>query len=975
MRRFTALIPNFGLLLALGLSGSPAGADDALSPDQEQFFETRVRPLLAAKCHECHGPAKQESGLRLDSRAAALAGGDSGTPAVVPGKPDASQLIAAVKHTGDYQMPPTGKLSDDEIAILTQWVEMGSPWPKSAEAAVGLSAAERVEMDRRNHWALRPVIRPPIPATNPASVRASAPPASAEPPQVASPPHAIGSTAIEPARGAIDAFLRARLAEKQLSPSPPADRRTLLRRASFDLVGLPPTAEEVDEFAADASPDAYERRVDRLLASPRHGERWGRHWLDVARYGDTKGYAFQQERRYPYAYTYRDYVIAAFNADKPYDQFVVEQLAADKLPLGDDKTPLAAMGFLTTGRKFNDIHNDIDDQIDVVSRGLMGLTIGCARCHDHKYDAIPMEDYYSLHGIFASSRMPEELPLIGSPQQGEEYRKFEAELKKRQEELAQFDAKKYDEILEQVRRQSADYMAISLLGRDRNSLVGRAMGFLQVSIGDVRRRLVERWRDYLAQHARPEHAALGPWAALSVLEGNGFAEKAKEEIGRFAARPDGTQPAEANPLVKAAFSAEMPASRFDLARIYGKVLNEAYEQWKSAGGNAEALGKLDPPWRQLAEILLGPGAPTDIPREQIADYFTRDERQKRRDIQRKIDSFTANSPLAPPRAMVLQENPQPVQPVVFLRGNPARPGKQVPRQMPALVVGQDRQAFSSGGRLELARAIVAPDNPLTRRVIVNRLWMHHFGEPLVLSPSDFGIRTAPPTHPELLDWLASRLLESGWSLKDLHRQLVNSATYRQSSIPQDSPFAHQSAASIDPENRLLWRMNRRRLELEAMRDSLLFLSGDLDLSIGGRSVELTKAPYSRRRAVYGFIDRQDLPNFYRVFDIASPDQSSPRRPQTTVPQQALFLMNSPFVVERARALAALPEITSAADSADRIQALYRRLFQRAATADELDIGRQFVAVAETEMSSEVKLSPWEQYAQLLLLTNEGMYID
>ncbi|HUE72006.1 MAG TPA: PSD1 and planctomycete cytochrome C domain-containing protein, partial [Pirellulaceae bacterium] len=882
------------LAAVYGLLAAVSWAEDAATPEQEQFFESQVRPVLAAKCLECHGDKKQESGLRLDSRATAIKGGDSGSPAVIPGKPDESLLIAAVKHTGDYQMPPTGKLSDEQIAALSKWVEMGSPWPKSAETVAGLSAAERIDEHRRNHWALKPVARPAIPESRTGFLAR---------------PHEVGGQRSE-VGNAIDAFILQKLAEKQLSPSPQADRRTLLRRVNFDLVGLPPTADEVDALVADESPDAYERRVDRLLASPRHGERWGRHWLDLARYGDTKGYAFMQERRYPYAYTYRDYVVAALNADKPYDQFVTEQLAADKLPLGEDKTPLAAMGFLTTGRKFNDVHNDIDDQIDVVSRGLLGLTVACARCHDHKYDAIPTEDYYSLHGVFSSSKMPEELPLIGSPRDGDEYRKFEAELAKRQEELTQFDAQKHGEILEQVRQQAGDYMALSLAGRERNSPLLRAITFLKVNLGDVRRRLVERWRDYLGREAKPEHATLGPWAELSPIEGDGFADKAKNAIAEFAARPDGTSPQQANPHIKAAFAAEMPANRFEVARIYGQVFSEAYAKWKAAGANDEALSKLTPEWRQLAEILLGPGSPTDISREQIGDFVTRDERQKRREIQKKIDSFTANSPVAPPRAMILVDNPQPAQPVVFIRGNPARPGEQVPRQMPAVVSGEQRPPFADGGRLALAQSIVSPDNPLTRRVIVNRIWMHHFGEPLVLSPSDFGIRTAPPTHPELLDHLATRLLDSGWSLKDLHRRMVNSSTYRQGSgggsefrvqgsggggqrsevggEDTNPQSAIRNPQSIDPENRLLWRMNRRRLELEAMRDSLLFVSGELDSTISGRAVEMTKTPFSRRRAVYGFIDRQDLPNFYRVFDIASPDQSSPRRPQTTVPQQALF---------------------------------------------------------------------------------------
>jgi hypothetical protein len=320
--------------------------------------------------------------------------------------------------------------------------------------------------------------------------------------------------------------------------------------------------------------------------------------------------------------------------------------------------------------------------------------------------------------------------------------------------------------------------------------------------------------------------------------------------------------------------------------------------------------------------------------------------------------------------MVVADNPNPTEPRVLIRGNPARPGNIVPRQFLLVVAGDQRQPFADGsGRLELARSIVATENPLTRRVIVNRLWMHHFGEPLVLSPSDFGVRCDPPSHPELLDRLAAELLDANWSLKTVHRQIVCSATYRQSSL--DRP----ECRAVDQENRLLWRMNRRRLEFEAARDMLLAVAGRLDTKMFGRTVELTKSPFPARRAVYGFIDRQDLPNLYRVFDLASPDSSSPRRPRTTVPQQALFLMNSPFVIENAKALAARPEVAGVSEPSARITSLYRLILDRQPDNDETAIGQQFIAAAEEGPKDEMKMSPWEQYAQLLLLSNEVMYVD
>ncbi len=621
-----------------------------------------------------------------------LKGGDSG-PAIEPGKPDESLLIAAVRQNGEGpKMPPKGdKLPDETIQALADWIKAGAPWPSTAPNPLAVQ-----EERGRSHWAFQPVSRPTPPAVKNADWVA----------------------------GPVDAFILKNLEEHGLSPSPPADKRTLLRRVTFDLTGLPPSHEEVEAFLQDESPEAFARVVDRLLGSPRYGERWGRHWLDVARYADTKGYVFQEERRYPYAYTYRDWVIAAFNADLPYDQFLIQQLAADLLPDDGDKSKLAALGFLTVGRRFLNVKEDIlDDRIDVTCRGLLGLTVACARCHDHKYDPIPQEDYYSLYGVFASCEEPKDLPAIGD----------------------------------------------------------------------------------------------GP---------NG------------------------------------------------------------------------------------------------------------------------------PRAMVLVDRSKPFDPYVFKRGNPGQHGPNVPRRFLKVLSGPERPPFEHGsGRLELARAITSPSNPLTARVLVNRVWMHHFGQPLVRTPSDFGLRSDPPSHPELLDWLAASLIEDGWSIKRLHRRILLSNAYRQQSLDRPEGLAQ------DPQNLLLWKQDRRRLEFEPLRDALLAVSGQLDTTTRGPSVSITEPPYARRRTVYAFIDRQNLDSLFRVFDFATPDASSPRRFVTTVPQQALFLMNHPFVAEQARHLAARPELEGLCPEA-KIQRFYDSLFGRPAEPHEVELGLRFVT-ERTEHPARPEVSPWQ----------------
>lgn len=925
----------FGLL---GLSRETGAAEPMVTPEQEKFFEEKVRPILVTKCQSCHGAEKQESGLRLDSRAAVIAGGETGEKAVVPGEPENSLLVKSIRHEGDYQMPPKEKLADEQIESIATWVKMGLPWPNSPTVKI-LSKEERLQAARASHWSLQPIVEPPAPMVKDAAW----------------------------AKRKLDHYVLAKLEGAGMTPSPSADKRTLIRRATLDLHGLPPTAEEVEAFVKDESPEAYKTLIDRLLASPRYGERWGRHWLDVARYADTSGYAFQRERRYPYSYTYRDWVIEAINNDLPYDQFITQQLAADKLPATPENKHLAALGFLTVGRKFNNRNDDIDDQIDVVSRGLMGITVACARCHDHKYDAVPQEDYYSLYGIFASSKQPNELPLIGKPEETAGYQKFQAELDKRRGDLNRYLDERHAEIVAQSRERAGEYLE-RLVSTKVGDVIAKSAG---VSLGqkDLKPRLLERWNGYLKDRAKPDHALLGFWheaRALDDVDPKPFAERVTPIIDAWLAKPEGIVGGQVNPLLKAALTEKRPTNKTEVAQLYGKLMTSALGEWKSAGGNNEAEQKLPEPQKQVAQLLVAQDAAPSIPRDQVEQYLPRDQRDHKTSLQRKIDEHQVNDPGAPPRAMVLADDANVHNPRVFQRGDANRPGKVVPRQFLA-VVQPDRQPFTTGGRLELAQAIVAPSNPLTARVLANRVWMHHFQEPLVATPGDFGIRSEKPAQAELLDYLANYIRTHGWSLKELHREVMLSNTYQQASA--DRPECRDA----DPENRLYWKMNRRRLEFESLRDSLLAVSGKLDLTPGGKAVEIARQS-SNRRSVYGYIDRQDLPNLFRVFDVASPDTSNDRRVRTTVPQQALFLMNAPFVIEQAKAIIARPEVAAATDTNNRVKVLYRIVLQRAATSDEAAAAQQFIDAANQNPAG-AQLPAWEQYAQLLLLTNEFAFAD
>ncbi len=652
------------------------------------------------------------------------------------------------------------------------------------------------------------------------------------------------------------------------------------------------------------------------------------------------------------------------------------------------------MGFLTVGRRFLLDQNEIiDDRIDVVSRGLLGLTVTCARCHDHKFDPIPTEDYYSFYGIFASSNEPAELPVLDWPGAGhasrsaEFARKFEAAKKARDAYIAS----RRDDVQKDFATRFSQYLKAGYdLGLD-----GRSRRLDERALADKlnARRLrgvMTLWRRHLDATARAHDPVLAPWHAFAALPREGFAAKAAE-VQRSLATPKDAKAAPIHPLVARVVLASPPSSMGEVVARYVNLFGqlEARQKDRAARTPGNAAPVLpEPEWESLRQALYGPAgplAPSDDPKRLFLDQT---QGNRLAAFNGAIDRLNATEPGAPARAMVLNDAPKPVEPHVFIRGNPGRPGKAVPRRFLHVLAGPEPPPFRKGsGRLELAQAIADARNPLTARVLVNRVWHWHFGKGLVTTPSDFGLRSDPPSHPELLDALAAQFLADGWSIKALHRRIMLSSTYQQSSAPRPD------AAMRDPENRLVWRFNPQRLDFESMRDSILAVSGALEPSIGGRPVAITQAPFSHRRTIYGFIDRQNLDGLYRTFDFAVPDATSPRRFVTTVPQQALFLMNSPFLHEQARRLAASIRQEASvvasgvpADPADSIRSLYRRVFGRPPEPDELALAADFLSrqsgprldgwkqLASARLA-DPPLSPWEQLAQVLLLTNEFMFME
>ena len=802
-----------------------------------------------------------------------------------------------------------------------------------------------------NHWAFRPITEQRIP-----SVRDSA-----------------------WARTPIDRFVKVRLEAAALEPTSQAPRRTLIRRASFGLLGLPPAPEEIEAFESDSAPDseAFSRVVDRLLASPRYGERWARHWLDVARYADNKGYVFFEEKTHPWAWTYRDYVVRSFNENKPYDRFIVEQIAADLGGPGADAKSLAALGFLTVGDHFsNNTHDIIDDRIDVMMRGIMGLTVACARCHDHKYDPVKTTDYYGFYGIFRGTQEPMAPPLIQNPRPTEAYEGYELELIRREGALRDFVESKHAEIRKGAFSRIREYLLAVHAQRDQPP----AENFMLISDkGDLNPAVVQRWRAYLDRRDLVD-PVWGLWHTFSKLDETRF--ESEGTLILSAMKPSqsgvGTEPtlagsrgrSKVNPLILQAFEKSPPRSMSDVASLYAGAL-QAVELGSHHAIDApeKTIESSFDKGRRAAEhelraVLHGSEAPPDVPLQLDWGFLSLlPDRASQGEFQKLLTSFEQwliHEPEAPPRAMILRDLPTPYDARVFLRGNPNRPGDPAPRRFLQFLDPASRPFSKGSGRLELAQSLVDISNPLTARVFVNRLWMHHFGNGLVSTPSDFGLRGADPTHPQLLDWLAHDFIRGGYDVKSLHRLLLNSAVYQQSSAPTPRSIG------VDPDNRLLSRFPLQRHSFETQRDALLAVSGNLDLKTGGPPA----GSDSRRRTLYGFVNRMDVPPEMTTFDFPSPSTSCPQRSATTVAPQALYLMNNEFVMQCASAMlqGANFGITPGNDISEKVQIVFQRVLGRSPAENDIRNARSFLG---TDPSRE----RWEHYVHALLLTNEFGFTD
>ena len=872
---------------------------------EDDFFERSIRPVLLERCIECHGSAVQKSGLRLDSRKAVIEGGKNGA-VVIPGNPNASKLITSIKHEGQLKMPRDKKLSDIEIKAFEKWVTLGLPWPDSIKITLKNTKSET------EHWSFLP-IKKAVPPINEMS-------------------HPI------------DSFIHQKLNKRLIKQSATADKRTLIRRLSIDLIGLPPSISEISAFENDPSSDAYEKVVDRLLASPRYGERWARHWLDIARYADNKGYVFFEDKNYPWAWTYREYVINSLNNDLPYNQFIIEQIAADQLETKDKKS-LAALGFLTVGGHFmGNTHDIIDDRIDVMTRGLMGLTVSCARCHDHKFDPIPAADYYSLYGIMRSSFEPITPPLYDAEPITEEYKKFALELKTKEKKLLDFVQAKHRDLVTQSRSRVADYLLAAYKAGNQPP----ADDFMLLADkGDLNPAMIARWRAFLERMKIQKDPTWAIWHRYSSLNPSSFSQSALEVRNLLSD----------NPNVLQAFRVP-PKSIKEVADTYGKLLGETEKAWLSSGGKIPLEDKNA---EMIRSALYGPNSPADAPLALdwgFLDLFP--DRTTQGEYKALIKDLETHLVKGPPRSMVLLDSNELYEPNIFIRGQPNRIGDKVPRQF-LKVLDSNRQSFLKGsGRLELAKSIASNTNPLTSRVFVNQVWAHHFGNGLVGTLGDFGVRGDLPTHPELLDWLAMNFMENNWSIKKLHKVIVTSNTYKQNSNDRED------ALKVDPENKLLWKQNRRRLDFESLHDSVLSVSGNLDLKVGGPSVSFFTG--KNRRAVYGYIDRLDFPSLLATFDIPNPASSSVERTSTTVAPQALYLMNGPFVREAAKKVLNLNTIKEIKSTDQKADAIMLAVLGRKPTAKEkLQMINFVMGPNENEA--------WLDLTHGLFLTNEFAFVD
>jgi mono/diheme cytochrome c family protein len=1140
------------LFLALLLGELPVVVR-AEEPQTTEFFEKRIRPLLVARCIDCHGADQSESDLRLDSRADMLEGGSRGA-AIVPGDPDKSLLIRAVNHADTLAMPPKEKLSQRDINDLTAWVKAGAVWPDgdkpkpAAKKPAAKAAASVMQFtdEQKNFWAFQPM-------------KHAAPPSVKLERWVQSP---------------IDRFILSELEARALQPAEVADKRTLIRRATFDLTGIPPTPDEVAEFLADQEPDAFARVIDRLLASPRYGERWGRHWLDVARYGDSNG--LDENLAHANAFRYRDWVISAFNRDLPYDEFVREQIAGDLLPPeGDSNDPgiaaqqndrLTATGFLVIGAKM--LAEDdplkmqmdiVDEQVDTIGKAFMGLTLGCARCHDHKYDPVSMADYYSLAGIFKSTKTMnnfnvvaqwQERPLA-SPLVLQQFAEQKQRIAAKQADVNQLVAKANESLLDEARSRVADYVRAAAreiyldktsrsFGADydkradksapppdgvqileaesyqRGNALKLSTGYGE-GIGVILSNGNGEWTAeydvtvpaaglyqiearYAAADSRPTQLSLngqvikqdalkdvtGSWNPDTQrwhVEGT-YEFKAGVNVVRLFRRPplphidklliakllNDRRAGDVSPPVSGPTSDRSPTGGLtpparqevplrpafigQWRRHLEKTIDDAdtpFAEWRSqlmslndadsakriaiapsllplADKISAELAAVLVAWKELKATDAGKaatelpdarqetlrkllfntaeGSPFAVPKN-AEEYFaaeTKSALQTRRDEIKQLEMALPKLP----EVMAVSEGTIDDLPI-HLRGNHTTLAKdKQPRRFPRILAGDQQAALATdrSGRLEFARWLTEPTHPLTARVAVNRIWQGHFGEGFVRSPDNFGLLGDKPTHPVLLDWLATEFVgrisnpsasdaqardglenrPTNWSLKRLHRRIMLSSAYQMQTTFNEAAFL------TDPDNRLWWRRNRRRLEVEAIRDSLLAVSGKLENSMGGSLLPTNNRAYvtgtanffpqiynSNRRSVYLPVVRSALYEVYQVFDFAEPSVMNGKRDSTTIATQALFMLNSPLVSEQARELAQQVLSQTDLDDAARIRQAYQTCYQREPLSSETNRSLNFLKELEAAQPETVpadrRRAALRGLCRSLLAANEFLFVE
>jgi hypothetical protein len=876
------------LLLVLSLAHFTQSAEP--SAEGIEFFENKIRPILAEHCYSCHGEKKQKGSLRVDQPDALLKGGDSGT-SLVPNKPAESLLLKALKHEGDVKMPPKNKLDSKVVADFEKWIAQGAPMPK-ASATTSTTSIDWKQA--KTFWSFQPITKPAVPPGG----------------------------SINP----IDRFILAKLKEQGLQPSPRAERRALVRRLTFDLTGLPPTPEEIEAFLKDESAEATTKLVDRLLQSPAYGEMQARQWMDVARYAEDQAHTFGVKPNSE-AWRYRDWLIESFNADMPYDRFVRLQIAADLIVNNEaDLKHRAALGYFGLGAIYYKdseeskkiaVVDELDDRVDTLSRGFLGLTVSCARCHDHKFDPIPTKDYYSLAGIFWSSRITD-LPLVP------------------QSELDRI-AKAMKIIAD------ADEKAKKVVQSQREEI---ALGKTEQLVPYV----LATWKLEAKRVSKPD-VSFNEIAKADKLDGQTL-----DRMTKFL-KSKGNKLAPMKEWTK-----NLPKKEANTPTPEVEKMAQEFKEFIKG-----ALVKADT--KDRTEILLGlygdKGVFPITDAEAIAAMKT-SKKTEYNDLKKEHAELAKKAPTPAPVAHALQEA-KPTDMHILIRGNHSRPGELAPRGFLHVLSSDDAKPFQDGsGRKQLAEAIADPRNPLTPRVIVNRVWQQHFGRGIVGTPSNFGSLGERPTHPELLDYLAATFIEEGWSLKKLHRRIVLSETYQQAAL---SNPANEEKDAI---NKYLWRANRRRLGVEAWRDALLAVTGQLDRTTGGPTTNLESGS-NVRRTVYAKISRHELNSLLRLFDFPDANITSEKRVETTVPQQQLFVMNSPFIIARAKALAA--KLEKETDS-EQIRRGYELTLGRPASAEEISLGVQYLGTGDLpEESSKNKLSRRERYFQALLASNEFLYID